>query len=231
VAAVRITLCLLASVPAAWFVTVLRERVPDRQPLFTPVVVPALSRPYITIHAVVSLLFTAAAIRLADTPALTFVGFLVFITAAVALSAIDLDVSRLPDAIVGGALIVSVPLITLASVLEGNAERIRYAIGGSAFYFVFLLVAHYVHPRGMGFGDVKLAALLGLYVGWLAPSGLTVVVLVLYAMLAGFVVGSLAGMVLLAVRGRSHHYPFGPFLIGGAMVVMAFSAQLLPAGV
>jgi leader peptidase (prepilin peptidase)/N-methyltransferase len=176
-------------------------------------------------------LFGAAAVRFADTAPLVLVGYLLFFTAAVALCAIDLDVFRLPDAIVGGALALALPLVTVASVVDGGAQRIRYALIGGAFYFAFLLVAHLAFPRGMGFGDVKLAALLGLYVGWLATSGVTAVVLVLYAMLLGFLVGSAAGLVLFAFRGNSRHYPFGPFLIGGAIVVIAFSTQLLPTGV
>ena len=81
-------------------------------------------------------------------------------------------------------------------------------------------------PGLASLSSVKLAALLGLYVGWLATSGLTAVVLVLYAMLVGFLVGSVVGIVLFAFRGRPP-YPFGPFLIGGAIVVIAFSTQLL----
>jgi leader peptidase (prepilin peptidase)/N-methyltransferase len=231
VEAVRLAACLLLSLPAGWFANALRERVPDRQPLFRPLPGFALTGSFLVVQVAMTLLFGAAAVRFADTPVLVLAGYLLFFTAAVALCAIDLDAFRLPDAIVGGALIVALPLVTIASVVEGGAESIRYALVGGAFYFGFLLIAHLAFPRGMGFGDVKLAALLGLYIGWLAPSSLTAVVLVLYAMLAGFLVGSMAGIVLFAFRGRSRHYPFGPFLIGGALVVIAFSTQLLPAGV
>ena len=62
----------------------------------------------------------------------------------------------------------------------------------------------------MGFGDVKLAALMGLYVGWLGTTTLDAVVLVLWAMLIGFVAGSVIGVVLLVARRRNRPFPFGP---------------------
>lgn len=228
---VRLVACLAASLPAGWFAAALRERVPDRRPLLRPLPVPALTGSYLVVQGAVTALFAAAAVRFADANLLVLAGYLVFFTASVALCAIDVDRFRLPDAIVGGALLVALPLVILASVVGGGPERIRFALVGGAFYFGFLLVAHLAFPKGMGFGDVKLAGLLGLFVGWLAPSGLTAVVLVLYAMLAGFLVGTAAGLVLLALRGQSRHYPFGPFLIGGALVVIAFSTHLVPAGV
>ena len=58
----------------------------------------------------------------------------------------------------------------MISVVDGDAELIRYALVGARVYFGFLLVAHLISPRGMGFGDVKLAAVMGLYVGWLGTT-------------------------------------------------------------
>jgi leader peptidase (prepilin peptidase)/N-methyltransferase len=226
----RLVACLVASLPAAWFASSLRERVPERRPLFRPPAMPSRDRSYVVVQVATTALFAAAGVRFADTAPLVLVGYLLFVTAAVALCAIDLDAFRLPDVIVGGALVLALPLITLASVVDGGAERIRYALIGGAFYFGFLLLFHVPFPKGMGFGDVKLAALLGLHVGWLATSAVTAVVLVLYAMIVGFLVGSGAGIVLFAFRGNSRHYPFGPFLIGGTLVVIAFSTQLLPTG-
>lgn len=226
----RLVACLVASVPATWLASALHERVPTRRPLLRPLPVPAPTRRYLVTQLVVSALFALGAARFADASGLVLAGYLLFFTAAVALCTIDLDVLRLPDAIVGGALALALPVVTVASVLDGGPERIRYALVGAGFYFAFLLVAHLAFPRGMGFGDVKLAALLGLHVGWLATSGVAAVMLVLYAMLLGFLLGSAVGVVLFAFRGGSRHYPFGPFLIGSAIVVISFSTQLLPVG-
>jgi leader peptidase (prepilin peptidase)/N-methyltransferase len=227
---VRLVLCLIASVPAGWLAQALVDRVPDRAPLWRPVPGYRLDRGTIAIQGITTALFGLAAVRFDDDPVLVLVTYLVFFVAMVALATIDLRLFRLPDAIVGASIVLGLPLMTVASLVADDAARLQPALIGGAFYFGFLLLAHLVFPRGMGFGDVKLAAALGLHVGWLAPSGLTSVALVLYAMIAGFVAGSAAGVVLFAVHGRSRHYPFGPFLIGGALVVIFFSAALLPEG-
>jgi prepilin signal peptidase PulO-like enzyme (type II secretory pathway) len=115
----------------------------------------------------------------------------------------------------------------VTSLIVDDTPRIRYAIAGGAFYFVFLLVVHLIIPRGMGFGDVKLAAVMGLYVGWLAPSVIGAISLTLYAMMIGFLIGSLAGLVVFAFRRKSRAIPFGPFLAFGTVVVIIFSQQLV----
>jgi leader peptidase (prepilin peptidase)/N-methyltransferase len=227
---VRLGLCLIASVPAGWLAQALVDRVPSRAPLWRPLPGYSVDGGGIAIQGLTSALFALAAFRFEDAPVLVLVTYLAFFLAVVALAVIDLRLFRLPDAIVGGSLVLALPLMTLASLVADDAAQVQPALIGGAFYFGFLLLAHLVFPRGMGFGDVKLAALLGLHVGWLAPDGLTSVALVLYAMIAGFLVGSAAGIVLFAVHGRSRHYPFGPFLIGGALVVIFFSAALLPEG-
>ena len=94
-------------------------------------------------------------------------------------------------------------------------------------YFVFLFVAHIVYPPGMGFGDVKMSLVLGLHLGFLAVSWETTLALVLWAMLAGFGLGSIAGIGVLIVRGKSAGYPFGPFLAFGAVLVILFSDAVI----
>jgi leader peptidase (prepilin peptidase)/N-methyltransferase len=79
----------------------------------------------------------------------------------------------------------------------------------------------------MGFGDVKLAAVMGLWVGWLGTTYAAAIGLVLWAMLIGFVAGSIIGMVLLAVRRRSKQIPFGPFLALGTVVAVTLSSGLV----
>ena len=79
----------------------------------------------------------------------------------------------------------------------------------------------------MGFGDVKLAAVMGLYLGWLAPDYLTTFRLVLWAMLVGFVIGSVAGLALWAIRGRNAAIPFGPSWPSGPLVVLLTSANIV----
>jgi leader peptidase (prepilin peptidase)/N-methyltransferase len=222
-----LAICGVLALPAGWFAGVLFDRVPDGLSLFRPLVGPRLTGSYLAIHITMVLAFVLVANRFAEEPTLELVDYLLLVTALVALSYIDLDTLRLPDRIVAPLLIVSIPLIVVTSVLQHDAVRIRYAIVGGAFYFAFLLVVHLIIPRGMGFGDVKLAAVMGLYVGWLGGSVVSAIQLTLYAMMIGFLVGSLAGMVVFAFRRKSRAIPFGPFLAFGTVVTIIFSNQLV----
>lgn len=225
----RLALCLLASLPAGWFALALYERIPDRLPLWKPLPRYQLTGTSVTLQLLVTGMFALGAVRFPDEHPLVLVAFLVFFVACAALALIDIDLLRLPDTLVAGALVVSIPLITAASLAAEHPEWIQHALIGGLAYFGFLLVIHLIFGnRGMGFGDVKLSALLGLFLGWVAGGGLEAVVLVMYGAMAGFVVGAGAGVVLVAIRGRSRSYPMGPFLIGGALVVVTFSAQLVP---
>jgi leader peptidase (prepilin peptidase)/N-methyltransferase len=219
--------CGVLSIPAGWFAGVLYDRVPDDLALFRPLARPRLSGVYLAMHITMVAVFLLAARRFADAHGLELADYLLLFTALVALSYIDLDTLRLPDRIVAPLLIVSIPLIVVTSLIVDDTPRIRYAIAGGAFYFVFLLVVHLIIPRGMGFGDVKLAAVMGLYVGWLAPSVIGAISLTLYAMMIGFLIGSLAGLVVFAFRRKSRAIPFGPFLAFGTVVVIIFSQQLV----
>ena len=228
----RLVICLLASVPAGWLAGALYERIPGRRSLLKPRPGYHLSGINLTMQVLITGLFALGAARFPDENPFVLAAYLVFFLVSVVLAMIDIDTLRLPDAIVGGALVVSIPLITIGSLASRDAQQIQYALLGGLCYFGFLFNVHLIFGnRGMGFGDVKLAALLGLFLGWVATSGLTAVVYVMYAALAGFVVGAGVGIVLVAVRGRSRSYPMGPFLIGGALIVLAFSAQLSPVGV
>lgn len=218
---------LVLSIPAGWFAAVLDERIPDNLPLFRPFPGVAFTSRRLWIQFFVTVLFIATFARFGDAPPLVLLGYLLFFTAAVALAAIDLVTLRLPDRIVGPLLMISLVIVVVASLLNHDAVQIRFAIIGGAVYFGFLLLAHLVMPAGMGFGDVKLSAVMGLFVGWVTVDGLSAVTATLYAMIIGFVVGSAAGIVVFAFRRGSKPYPFGPFLLFGAIVVILASPQLL----
>ncbi|HNT73093.1 MAG TPA: pyridoxal 5'-phosphate synthase lyase subunit PdxS [Methanothrix sp.] len=75
----------------------------------------------------------------------------------------------------------------------------------------------------MGMGDVKLAVILGMWVGWIEP------VLVVYSLIVASFVGLIVGVGVLAVRRESRPYPFGPWLATGAVAVIVWSEQILEA--
>ena len=155
----------------------------------------------------------------------------VFAALSVALTLIDLDVKRLPDAIVlpGWAAIVVLLLIaTLLAGFEpvsGDASTgpatagidwwpfLRALIGGAAL-FLFYLIVRLISPRGMGGGDVKLAGLVGTVLGWFGWGALA------FGAFAAFLLGGIfSGILLLTRRAkRRSAIPFGPWIIAGAWV-------------
>jgi leader peptidase (prepilin peptidase)/N-methyltransferase len=133
---------------------------------------------------------------------------------AVLLARVDRAVHRLPD-------LLTLPLGAAAAVLLGVAalvpgERGSWTtalLGGLALgacYFVLFVI----NPRGMGFGDVKLALPLGVALGWYGWPALFA------GAFAGFVLGSVYGVGLILTRraDRRTAIPFGPFMMGGALL-------------
>lgn len=91
------------------------------------------------------------------------------------------------------------------------------AVGAAATLYLFYFILRAIYPQGMGFGDVKLAGVLGLYLGYLGWAH------VLVGTFAAFLFGGIWGMVIiLARRGTlKSSIPFGPFMLAGAAVTMA----------
>jgi len=176
---------------------------------------------------------------------------LVLVTAAMALSVIDMYVYRLPDRIVFPALGLSLATIVVAGIAIDHPSAITKALGGMAIYAGLLLVMHLISPRGMGFGDVKLALLLGLQLGWAAGSvwvGWTPVIrLVFYALLLSCLTGVIGGLLIAVLRRRlarevmpdpeasdgqpkrllAQSMPFGPALAAGTVVVAYFADSFI----
>lgn len=217
----------LLALPAGWWAGVLYDRIPPNEPLLADLPGPRLTGAYGWIHVVTLGLFLAMAWRFSDRPWAVLGFYLLLALSLTALSAIDLATLRLPDKLVVPSILVGIVWVTATSIALREAPQARYALAGGALYFVFLLVTHLAFPRGMGFGDVKLSALMGLAVGWLADSYTTSVILVLYAALAGFVVGAFVGVVIFAFRRKSRPIPFGPFLAFGTLLIVLVSPQLL----
>ena len=98
-------------------------------------------------------------------------------------------------------------------------EALIAAVAGGGFFFI----AAVLYPRGMGMGDVKLAGVLGLYLGRaVAPA-------ILIALVAGVVVGAAIIARKGAVEGRKTAVPFGPFLALGGMVAFFVGNELVDA--
>jgi leader peptidase (prepilin peptidase)/N-methyltransferase len=223
-----VIICGVIGVVTGRLLTVVVERVPARTPL-GPGWKALLRSPLGTankahtpaIELATAALFAAGALRLgADW---TLPAFLVFFAALMAVTVIDLEHYIVPNRIVLATLVVSVPLLALAALIEGDWTSLRTALLGSVAAGAGLLVINLISPRGMGMGDVKLALVLGLFLGWFDLGH------VLLGLFLGFLLGAVGGLLLIALRmrSRSDHVPFAPFLAGGAVLAVLLGEPLL----
>jgi leader peptidase (prepilin peptidase)/N-methyltransferase len=134
----------------------------------------------------------------------------------IALAFIDLDTKRLPNALVLPSYPVAAVLLLLPAVLDGRWNDYLHAILGAAALFAFYFVVAFIYPAGMGFGDVKLAGVLGMYLGWLGWGA------VIVGGFLGFFLGAAVGGTLMLTRkaGRKTAIPFGPFMVAGALIAV-----------
>lgn len=123
----------------------------------------------------------------------------------------------LPGGLIGGAA------LALGGLLDGDPERLVWMVIGALGYFAFMLVLHLIVPGGLGFGDVKLAIILG---GFLGFERLAYVVV---GSIGAYVVGGLTSAVLLVtrVKRRKDTIPFGPYMVIGAYTALVFGEQII----
>lgn len=180
----------------------------------------SISRRYPLVEMSTGIVFAVMGARLGLEPALP--AFLYLGAIGVALWMIDLDVKRLPNAIVLPAYVVGAALLTVPAAATGEwGNLVRAGLGMAALYGFYFLLA-LIYPAGMGFGDVKLAGVLGLYLGWLGWAE------VVTGGFLGFLFGGVVGLGLMAIRrlGRKSQIPFGPFMLAGALVAILWGGAL-----
>ena len=192
-------------------------------PMARPVCGSCGQRPTIRAYLVPLLtaaLFSTMAARIGTRLAL--VPFLFLAAVVVVVAFIDIDHLRIPDRVTFPSLAVSIGAIVAVSAADGHPRWIVDALIGAFAFFAILFVFHIVSPAGMGFGDVKLGLLLGLYLGWISPR------LVIWGLLLGALLGTFIGVgVGLARRTRKAAFPFGPALGLGTMLAVALAPRLL----
>ncbi len=179
-----------------------------------------ISARYPFIEGLTAAAFAVMAIRFDASAVLP--AFLYLAAIGIALGAIDLDVQRLPNVLTLPSYAVGTGLLAMAALAgEGRTPMIRALLGMAALYGVYFALA-FAYPAGMGFGDVKLAGVLGLYLGWLGWDAWAV------GLFLGFLLGGVVGLGLIAVgrAGRKTALPFGPFMITGAMVAILFGEPI-----
>jgi leader peptidase (prepilin peptidase)/N-methyltransferase len=159
----------------------------------------------------------AAVVATQDDAARIVLGLLL-VTALVPITLIDLDHRIIPNRITGPAAVAA--LVAVAALdRDFLVEALIAAVAGGGFFFT----AAVLYPRGMGMGDVKLAGVLGLYLGRaVAPA-------ILIALVGGVLVGAAIIARKGAVEGRKTAVPFGPFLAVGGMIAFFVGDELVDA--
>jgi leader peptidase (prepilin peptidase)/N-methyltransferase len=168
---------------------------------------------YPLLEASTAVLFAAVALR-ADGLGELWPG-LVLVSVLVLVAAIDIEHRIVPNRVLAPAALTGLALWAVAD--PGRVPENLIAAGAAGG---FLLAAALAYPKGMGMGDVKLVAVMGLFLGRaIAP-----------ALLIGFAVGVVAGVGIMAARGasaRKQAIPFAPYLALGGIVGQLFGSDLV----
>jgi leader peptidase (prepilin peptidase) / N-methyltransferase len=138
-----------------------------------------------------------------------------FAAMLLAVAAIDLEHRIVPNRILAPAAVLAV----VALILIAPDDLVEHLAAGGIAFAVLLLIA-LVHPGGIGMGDVKLAAVMGLYLG----------VAVAPALMLAFLAGSLVGVAMMVRHGasaRTRALPFAPFLALGGLVGLLVGPALV----
>lgn len=174
----------------------------------------AISARYPLTELALGALYAATVLVLWDDPTELALG-LVFVTMLVAVTLTDLERRIIPNKVLAVAAVIGLAIVVLFDPSSLPERAIAAAAAGGLFFLVAL-----AYPRGMGLGDVKLAATMGLFLGRdVAPA-------ILVALIAGSIVG-LTVMARQGVSARKQAIPFGPFLAFGGVVGLLLGDQLV----
>ena len=176
----------------------------------------SISARYPIVELVTGALYVAV-IATQDDAARIVLGLLL-VTALVPITLIDLELRLIPNLITGPAA-----LAALVAIAALDADFLPEALIAAAAAGGFFFLAAVMYPRGMGMGDVKLAGMLGLYLGRaVAPA-------IFIALIAGVAVGAAVIARKGAKEGRKTAVPFGPFLALGGMIAFFAGDDLVDA--
>jgi leader peptidase (prepilin peptidase)/N-methyltransferase len=164
-------------------------------------------------------LFVLFGLRFGADPVLP--AFCILAAALVALVWIDLHEFRLPREITYTAFALSSVAIVVAALVDDEPERIWQAFLGAGIALALMGGIYLVSRGGMGDGDVRLAPLLGLHLGYLNPG------IVPIGLFFGFLIGAVVGVAMMATSkaGRKTALPFGPFLAAGTVLAVFIGQQ------
>ncbi|MDP1710842.1 MAG: prepilin peptidase [Candidatus Nanopelagicaceae bacterium] len=155
--------------------------------------------------------------------AFLLIAFLYLAAITVALALIDLSTHTLPNAIVLPSYLVGGALLTMDGFVSGNYQALIRGIVGAAVMWLLYLAMALMYPEGMGFGDVKFAGVLGLFLGYLGWDVL------ITGAFAAFVLGGTFALALILLKKTSlkSGIPFGPWMVAGAWLGVFFGVHIV----
>lgn len=176
---------------------------------------------YPAVELASTVLFVAIAWRIGADWALP--AFWLFGWTLLVVAVIDWDTYRIPNRLTYPLTPTLLALLAVAALLSGTPGAGLRALAAGVVGFAVLLVLALINPRGMGMGDVKLAAFIGVGLGYLGWGHLWL------GLFAGFLGGGVIAGLLLALRlkTRKDHIPFGPWLALGAFVALLLGQPLI----
>jgi leader peptidase (prepilin peptidase)/N-methyltransferase len=142
--------------------------------------------------------------------------------ALVAISIIDVESRIVPNRILYPAAFLAAPLFVITAAVDHRWGSLWHACACAAIGFVGLFAVHVAYPKGMGFGDVRLAGLVGGAAGWM---GFRAAFVAFFLM---FLIGSVGGILQLAVTGggRRTAIGFAPYMAAGTLAVVIFTMPI-----
>ncbi len=180
-----------------------------------------ISMRYPLVEAATAGLFAGVAARIGFSWALP--AYLVLAAGLLALACTDMEHLLLPKRIVYPVLGLVGALFVVAAAITGHWHNLLVAVISGAVWFAIFFTMNAISPRALGFGDVRLAPVLGLALGWL---GVRYVLLGFFA--ANFI-GAIIGIALIASKrmSRQQQIPYGVFLAVGTLLAIFAGPELL----
>ena len=176
---------------------------------------------YPIVESLTAGLFAGAALRFGFDWALP--AYLAFLAGLVALACTDLEQLLLPKRIVYTTLAMVSGLLLVAAAATGDWHKLGTALASGAVAFAAFFTLNFINPRWLAFGDVRLALLIGVGLGWLGPGT------ALLGFFLGCLLGAVVGVVLIAAKRiqRRSPVPFGVFLSAGAALAIYTGEPIL----
>ncbi|MCW2853671.1 MAG: Leader peptidase (Prepilin peptidase) / N-methyltransferase [Nocardioides sp.] len=180
------------------------------------------SRPGLALKAALAAAVAGAVIGASVGPEWSLLYLVPLVPICVALAVIDWRTRLLPTTVIAPTYALTVVLVGVVAAVTGDGDDVLRAgwgwlIAGGSFFALW-----FVHPAGLGYGDVRLSGILGIALGYLGWGELLV------GLYAGFLVGGVGGGLLALLRlVERRAFPFGPFMLVGALAGIAVGDPVL----